>query len=173
MRCKLLLEAATGLAYLHSTEGGLEPILHLDVKRLAIITSSSWHTNKLLLYTYVPSSNILLDGAMKAKLGDFGFAMKLPKLPTGKSFIHTSLKCGTEGYIAPEFHRGELGPKIDICVCTWCGKLELKLEYYVPCQMTSHLYRSCLKFIQNRKPTVGKGKFQLWYVQFCLHLMHN
>ena len=33
MRLKILYEAATGLAYLHSQEGGLVPVLHLDVKR--------------------------------------------------------------------------------------------------------------------------------------------
>ena len=33
MRLKILYEAATGLAYLHSREGGLVPVLHLDVKR--------------------------------------------------------------------------------------------------------------------------------------------
>ncbi len=32
MRMRIIYEAASGLAYLHSTEGGLEPILHLDVK---------------------------------------------------------------------------------------------------------------------------------------------
>lgn len=51
---------------------------------------------------------------MRAKLGDFGFAMQLPELATGKSFVHTSMVCGSEGYIAPEFHRGELGPKADV-----------------------------------------------------------
>jgi len=33
MRIRILYEAATGLAYLHSKEGGLQPVLHLDVKR--------------------------------------------------------------------------------------------------------------------------------------------
>jgi len=35
MRCTILLEAAMGLAYLHSEEGGLSAVVHLDVKRLA------------------------------------------------------------------------------------------------------------------------------------------
>ena len=36
MRCKIiLLEAAMGLAYLHSQEGGFSTVVHLDVKKLA------------------------------------------------------------------------------------------------------------------------------------------
>ena len=32
---------------------------------------------------------------MTAKLGDFGFARPLPKIPEGKSFIRTTETCGT------------------------------------------------------------------------------
>ena len=51
---------------------------------------------------------------MTAKLGDFGFARPLPKIPEGQSFIRTAETCGTTGYIAPEFQRGELGEKVDV-----------------------------------------------------------
>jgi len=51
---------------------------------------------------------------MTAKLGDFGFARPLPKIPEGKSFIRTTETCGTPGYMAPEFERGELGEKVDV-----------------------------------------------------------
>jgi len=51
---------------------------------------------------------------MTAKLGDFGFARPLPKIPEGKSFIRTTETCGTAGYMAPEFERGELGEKVDV-----------------------------------------------------------
>ena len=33
MRCNILLQAALGLSYLHSEEGGLSAAVHLDVKR--------------------------------------------------------------------------------------------------------------------------------------------
>ena len=59
------------------------------------------------------SSIILLDHNMTAKKGDFGFA-RLPKIPEGKSFIRTTETCGTTGYMAPEFERGELGEKVDV-----------------------------------------------------------
>ena len=32
MLWKILVDAATGLAYLHSTEGSSKPVIHLDVK---------------------------------------------------------------------------------------------------------------------------------------------
>ena len=47
--------------------------------------------------------NILLHGAMRAKIGDFGFAMQLQEETDGKSLIRTSTLCGTPGYVAPEF----------------------------------------------------------------------
>ncbi len=51
---------------------------------------------------------------MRAKVGDFGFAMKLPTLPDGRSYIRTLDERGTPGYIAPEYQRGQLGPKVDV-----------------------------------------------------------
>jgi len=60
------------------------------------------------------SSNILLNNNMQAKLGDFGFARPLPKRAGGRSFAVTNECCGTEGFIAPEFYRGEIGPKVDV-----------------------------------------------------------
>ena len=119
MRCRILLEAAKGLAYLHSEEGGLTPVVHLDVKRYSILIQCiqcRMLTNAIILYCIITShsSNILLDGALRAKIGDFGFAMEMPKPTGGKSFVRTSSVCGTRGYVAPEFHQGEMGPKADV-----------------------------------------------------------
>lgn len=36
--CRILIDAATGLAYLHSNEGSSKPVIHLDVKRYYIQT---------------------------------------------------------------------------------------------------------------------------------------
>ncbi len=50
---------------------------------------------------------------MRAKVCDFGFAIKLPILPQRKSYIRTTDERGPPGYIAPECQRGQLGPKVD------------------------------------------------------------
>ena len=60
------------------------------------------------------SSNILLDGEMHAKISDFGMAKKMPLLSKGKSFVKVNEACGTAGYQAPEYLRGEMGPKLDV-----------------------------------------------------------
>ena len=104
MRCNILLQAALGLSYLHSEEGGLSAAVHLDVKR----SERSMHLSIRYYWCYLLhcSNNILLDGAMRAKIGDFGFAMQLPQKAGGKSFICTSMLCGTPSYVAPEFLSG-------------------------------------------------------------------
>lgn len=48
MRCQILLEAAMGLAYLHSQEGGFSAVVHLDVKRLAPFIFIMVHVHVLL-----------------------------------------------------------------------------------------------------------------------------
>ena len=112
MRCNILLQAALGLSYLHSEEGGLSAAVHLDVKRSE---RSEYALKCQLLFIILSlycSNNILLDGAMRAKIGDFGFAMQLPEKTGGQSFIRTSMLCGTPGYVAPEFLSGEMGAQV-------------------------------------------------------------
>ncbi len=83
---------------------------------------------------------------MRATLGDFGLAMQMPKPTKGKSFVSASIRCGTEGYIAPGFHRGEMGPKLDV-YAFGVGKLmpESMPTTDLVCQLYSGYLRALLR----------------------------
>ena len=55
----------------------------------------------------------MLDSNFIAKLGDFGFARRKPRIENGQSFWMGET-CGTQGYTAPEVARGEVSPKVDV-----------------------------------------------------------
>ncbi|KAL6534307.1 hypothetical protein OROHE_013232 [Orobanche hederae] len=76
-RFKILKGVASGLLYLH--DGYEQIVIHRDVK----------------------ASNVLLDGEMNARLGDFGLA----KLYDHGSNPGTTRVVGTLGYLAPELSR--------------------------------------------------------------------
>ncbi|KAJ8562732.1 hypothetical protein K7X08_031184 [Anisodus acutangulus] len=87
LRMKVALEAAKGLAYLHSPEA---KVIYRDFK----------------------SSNILLDSNYNAKLSDFGLAKDGPI--DGKSHVSTRVM-GTYGYAAPEYMAtGHLTARSDV-----------------------------------------------------------
>jgi len=75
LRLKMLIGAARGLAFLHSSE---RQIIYRDFK----------------------ASNILLDSQFNAKLSDFGLAKHGPD--DGESHVTTRVM-GTYGYAAPEY----------------------------------------------------------------------
>ncbi|GKV19684.1 hypothetical protein SLEP1_g29909 [Rubroshorea leprosula] len=77
IRYKIVQDLASALLYLHE-EGDL-CVLHRDIK----------------------ASNIMLDSAFNAKLGDFGLA----RLVDHEKGSQTTVLAGTLGYIAPECHR--------------------------------------------------------------------
>ncbi|XP_027333292.1 receptor-like cytoplasmic kinase 176 [Abrus precatorius] len=87
IRMKVALDAAKGLAYLHSDEA---KVIYRDFK----------------------TSNILLDSAYNAKLSDFGLAKDGPA--GDKSHVSTRVM-GTYGYAAPEYMAtGHLTKKSDV-----------------------------------------------------------
>ncbi|KAL8470192.1 hypothetical protein ACS0TY_032889 [Phlomoides rotata] len=86
-RLKIALDAARGLAFLHSVE---KPIIYRDFK----------------------TSNILLDADFNAKLSDFGLARVGP---TGDQTHVSTRVMGTYGYAAPEYvMTGHLTARSDV-----------------------------------------------------------
>ncbi|KAI8553900.1 hypothetical protein RHMOL_Rhmol05G0052300 [Rhododendron molle] len=87
IRLKILIGAAQGLAFLHTSE-------------------------KQVIYRDFKASNILLDGCYNAKISDFGLAKLGPS--ASKSHITTRVM-GTSGYAAPEYvATGHLYVKSDV-----------------------------------------------------------
>ncbi len=88
-RILVLSDVARGLAYLHSEVR----VIHRDVK----------------------SANVLLDRGCHGRVGDFGIAKSLKDNGGGITFTHlqTEHVMGTQVYMAPEYHRGELSTKVD------------------------------------------------------------
>ncbi|XP_066307133.1 wall-associated receptor kinase-like 21 isoform X3 [Miscanthus floridulus] len=88
-RLGVAAETAAAIAYLH---GMRPPIFHRDVK----------------------SSNILLDGALRPKLADFGLSRAVDHLEAARSHVSTAPQ-GTPGYVDPEYHQNfYLSDKSDV-----------------------------------------------------------
>ncbi|KAF0908339.1 hypothetical protein E2562_024753 [Oryza meyeriana var. granulata] len=86
-RIQIIKDVASGLFYLH--EKWEQVVLHRDIK----------------------ASNVLLDGEMKARLGDFGLA----RLYDHGTDPQTTHLVGTMGFIAPELARtGKASPLTDV-----------------------------------------------------------
>ncbi len=66
------------------------------------------------LLIHLCRANILIDRQYNGKLGDFGFALQLPEVDKGRTYVTTATFARTEGYYAPELHHGQLSPKCDV-----------------------------------------------------------
>ncbi|KAK6914816.1 LysM domain [Dillenia turbinata] len=82
MRVQIALDAARGLEYIHE------------------------HTKNHYVHRDIKTSNILLDGAFRAKVSDFGLAKLVGKTNDGEA--STTRVVGTFGYLAPEYLRDGL-----------------------------------------------------------------
>ncbi|XP_058221157.1 putative receptor-like protein kinase At3g47110 [Rhododendron vialii] len=83
-RLNMAIDVACVLDYLHN-ENGAQVVVHCDLK----------------------PSNILLDGDMTAKVGDFGLAKLLIDRADQTSITSTNALKGSIGYIPPEYGMGE------------------------------------------------------------------
>uniref|UniRef100_A0A0E0DC61 non-specific serine/threonine protein kinase n=1 Tax=Oryza meridionalis TaxID=40149 RepID=A0A0E0DC61_9ORYZ len=85
-RCRIILDIAKGLCYLH--EECRRKIAHLDIK----------------------PQNILLDDNFNAKLADFGLSKLIDR---DQSKVMTVMR-GTPGYLAPEWLTSQITEKVDV-----------------------------------------------------------
>nr|CAH66079.1 H0215E01.7 [Oryza sativa] len=85
-RCRIILDIAKGLCYLH--EECRRKIVHLDIK----------------------PQNILLDENFNAKLADFGLSKLIDR---DHSKVMTVMR-GTPGYLAPEWLTSQITEKVDV-----------------------------------------------------------
>ncbi|CAN6360272.1 unnamed protein product [Urochloa humidicola] len=91
-RLRLALQTARALRALHDAD---PPVIHRDVK----------------------SANVLLDANLDARLGDFGLALRVPRVTTGTNTAAaaTPAPAGTLGYLDPAYVTPEsLSTKTDV-----------------------------------------------------------
>ena len=56
----------------------------------------------------------MISKNFRAKLGDFGFALELPRVLGDRSLLNAASFARTEGYYPPELSEGRHGPKSDV-----------------------------------------------------------
>ncbi|XP_039275902.1 interleukin-1 receptor-associated kinase 4 [Nilaparvata lugens] len=88
-RVNIALGSAEGILFLHTVLP--KPLVHRDVK----------------------TANILLDGEMIPKLGDFGL-VRLGSSGEKDTSVKTKLAVGTSAYMAPEAFQGDISVKMDV-----------------------------------------------------------
>ena len=88
----------------------------------------SYYQCNILLPT--TSLNILLldQGGIRAKLGDFGFALEMPKHDSCRTLVTAPIIAQTNGYSPPEVQSGKFSPKSDMYsygIVSWEGYIKI------------------------------------------------
>jgi len=70
---------------------------------------TKWHA----LYLFFPKPKHP-DQSFTAKLGDFAFALEMPKHQAGRTLVTAPHIARTDGYCPPELLHGKISPKSDV-----------------------------------------------------------
>ena len=108
-------DTCRGLAYLHA---GNPPLIHVPgYKIVRIKLVMQWKKKSFCKIISIHCSlNILISHAFTAKLGDFGFALEMPKHQAGRTLVTAPLIARTDGYCPPELLHGKISPKSDVFI---------------------------------------------------------
>lgn len=68
----------------------------------------------VLNFPWISLNILLAQGGVHAKLGDFGFALDMPKHDSCRTLVTAPIIAQTNGYSPPEVQSGKFSPKSDM-----------------------------------------------------------